>query len=227
MPFFFLISGYNYRYKENETYKSRIKKRSALITEMIKFSVIMLVLVILIDIYQGKANEIVNSIKSFFGLWISDPLSGIIGIPTIGTFLGNNRIFEPYWFILYLFTSNIVFFAVVNHALKNKKNFIIINIILISISTVFNIFNIKLPWGFHNAFAIASIMLMGALFGKYELFNFPLDKNDKKHWILLVVSFVIVFTLGALFPRAGQISGSGQMNKILGPIEVVYTVFIV
>lgn len=225
MTFFFFISGYYYRPGNKLSYGEKIKKRAKqILIPLLVYSLGVLIVVGAIGLFSTGVTGLIDIIKAYIGMWVTDPIASLIKLPTIGTFVGNQRAFEPYWFLLHMFSAYVVYYAVVEYAFKNAKNFISANVLLVTITTILYQFNIVLPWGFHNAFAIASIMMLGTLFGKHKMLS-PSPENGNKWYVInVVVSFLFVFILGLLFPRAGHISGSGQMAKVLGPIEVPYTV---
>ncbi len=86
-----------------------------------------------------------------------------------------------------------------------------------------DVFGIVLPWGAHVAPVLAAVLLMGAGFGTAKIYDSA--RHDKWEILNTIVAFAVMFTLGLRFPRAGQISGSGMVTRVLGPVEVAYTVF--
>ena len=226
IPFFFFISGYNYKEPESlpDTFKGkaglywqRVKKRLRQILVPLLFCS-----VILLGIGAGYvALPFVNTdqtsldmVKAFAGFWISEPISSAVGLHTIGTFAGIERLYEPNWFILHMTLAYVIFYAVVDWALSNKKRYISVMFALIAVSCIFNFFHLKMPWGFENSAAYAAIMLMGCGVKHKKLFSE--ERYSKKYWpwINCGVCFLICLGLGFLWPRAGQISGSGQITKI-------------
>ncbi len=225
IPFFFFISGYNYKEPESlpDTFKGkaglywqRVKKRLRQILVPLLFCSL-----ILLGIGAGYSflthDPVVSPLdmtKAFAGFWISEPISSAVGLPTIGTFEGIERLYEPNWFILHMTLAYVIFYAVVDWALSNKKRYISVMFGLIAVSCIFNFFHLKMPWGFENAAAYAAIMLMGCGVKHKNLFSE--ERYSKKYWpwINCAACFLICVALGFLWPRAGQISGSGQITKI-------------
>lgn len=226
IPFFFFISGYNYKEPESipETFKGkaalywqRVKKRLRQILVPLLFCSL-----ILLGIGAGYAALPLNKsdvtsldmVKAFAGFWISEPISSAVGWHTIGTFNGIERLFEPNWFILHMTLAYVVFYAVVDWALSNKKRYISVMFALIAVSCIFNFFQLKMFWGFENSAAYAAIMLMGCGVKHKNLFSE--ERYSKKYWpwINCAACFLICLALGFLWPRAGQISGSGQITKV-------------
>ena len=243
IPFFFFISGYNYKEPESlpETFKGkaglywqRVKKRLRQILVPLLFCSL-----ILLGIGAGyaalpsnKSNVTsLDMVKAFGGFWISEPISSAVGWHTIGSFDGIERLYEPNWFILHMTLAYVIFYAVVDWALSNKKRYISVMFGLIAISCLFNFFHLKMPWGFENSAAYAAIMLMGCGVKHKKLFSE--ERYTKKFWpwVNAAVCLVICVVLGFLWPRAGQISGSGQMTKIFdkiapqfGILEIPFTI---
>ena len=232
IPFFFFISGFNYKKpsqaptnrKEWFTlYGKRVRKRLRQILVPLLFCSTILLGISFVIVAITKNPEVpvtyLDMLKSFGGFWISEPLSSkVLNWPTIGTYIGNERLFEPNWFILHMVLAYVVFYAVVDWALSNKKRYASVLFALVTASCLLNWlcfkFSFKLPWGLENAAAYASIMLMGCGVKKKNLFSE--ERYTKKYWpwINCVCCFAICIALGFLWPRAGQISGSGQICKV-------------
>ncbi len=241
IPFFFFISGYNNHINTEipETFKGkcslynqRIRKRARqiLIPLLVCLS-IMLVLscaYAVITSFKNGGTAIGDAalllVKSFGGFWLSEPLSSIVGLPTIGTYEGIARAFEPSWFVLHMFTAYLVYYLVVDRSMKNDRNLVYTIIVLVAITMALNFLNLKLPWGLENAGGYASIMLLGTLFKKKGWFIVETYKHKRNIWINGLIAMIVCVGLGILFPRAGQISGSGNMTKILGIVEIPFTV---
>lgn len=242
IPFFFFISGYNYKIPETlpDTFKGkallywqRVKKRLRQILVPLLFcSLVLLGIGCIFAIVLGQGSDgVLGMVKAFGGFWISEPISSAVGLPTIGTFEGIQRIYEPNWFILHMTLAYVIFYAVVDWALSNKKRYISVMFGLIAVSCVFNFFHLKLPWGFENSAAYAAIMLMGCGVKRKQLFSEEHYTKKWWPWVNCVVCLGICIALGFLWPRAGQISGSGQMTKIFdkiapqfGILEIPFTI---
>lgn len=221
MPFFFVMAGYNYR-KGKRTPGQNIKRRAKQILWPLFIISTLIAVLFGAGLFIIKGTSVgVDFLKSYVGLWLTEPISSLIGFPTIGTYVNSQRIFEPYWFLLYLFTASIIFFLVVDKALENKYFMIITLTILVAASMIMNFYSLNLPWGIHNAPIIAALMLMGSLLSKYKVLEKAVTKSykDVNFW----VCFVLVVLSGVIAPRAGQITGSGQVTLILGTPEVLFT----
>jgi len=242
IPFFFFISGYNYKNPDviPPTFKGkallywqRVKKRLRQILVPLLFCSVILLGFGVGYAYLTKQPDgtALGMVKAFGGFWISEPISSAIGFPTIGTYEGIQRLFEPNWFILHMTLAYVVFYAVVDWALSNKKRYISVMFALVAVSCIFNYFHLKMLWGFENSAAYAAIMLMGCGVKRKKLFSEERYSHKYWPWINCAVCFLICIALGFLWPRAGQISGSGQITKIFdkiasqfGILEIPFTI---
>ncbi len=223
LPVFFFLSGYNYK-PNNLTYSQNLKKRAKqLFIPLLKYSLSVLALMVIGLLVLGKKSEIISIFKSYIGMWLTDPIATRLGFPTIGTYTGIQRVFEPYWFILYMFAAYVIFYAVIKYAYASVPGYLSIMYACVMGSTILNRFGIVLPWGLHNAPVYASIMMSGSIFKKYDLFNSGVSK--KWSVVNFIVAAVLTIFFGLVNSRAGQLSGSGLTTKILGDGEVVYTIF--
>lgn len=220
MPFFVFIAGYNYRNK-GETYTQSVKKR---VLQLIpQFFILATALWIIMGIYMMVRGEISleNVLKSYVAFWIGDPLAADLGLDASRTFIAQGL--GPTWFIKYLITGSLVFYAVVDYALENQKRLWAVIIGLLSVSAVLSALKVELIWGIHDAPAVAAIMLLGAFFGKKRLLHG--EEAAGKRWLICLVVYGISFALGVLFPRVGMFS-SGRIDMVLGPVEVYITEYI-
>ena len=246
IPFFFFISGFNYkkpdvlpinRKERINLYLKRVKKRCRQILVPLAFcSLILLGIGCLMALVSKGSDPVItplDMVKAFAGFWISEPLSSkVFNFPSFAanpsTYVGIERLFEPNWFILHMVLAYIIFYAVVDWALSNKKSYASVLFALIVVSCGLNWlcfkFNFKLPWGLENAAAYASIMLMGCGVKKKKLFEE--SRYTKKYWpwVNCVCCLAICVGLGFLWPRAGQISGSGQICKVFYSISPEFAI---
>lgn len=223
MPFFFFISGYNYR-PGRGTYGQLVKKRAKLIlkTAFIFSLVISVGFTIGVLIARGTENCL-QMVKAFLGFWISEPIASKLGLHSVGSFVGMERVFEPNWFLIYMFSAYVVFLAVADYALKSSKRFFSVSALLVIVSSAFDYFGILLPWGFHDAPAIAALMLAGSMAYQHNLFTEPAP-TSKWNIINSLVAAAITIVFGLAFPRACQITGSGKMASVIGTMEIPLTV---
>ncbi len=223
MPFFFFVSGLNYHPGKGSYMEIMRKRAKQLLLPLVKYTVAILIILTIAYYFIEGIESSVSLLKAFVGLWLTNPVAGWLGLPSIGSFTGIQRVFEPYWFILYMFTAFAIFYAVADYALRDLKRFVSVVCGLMLVGILLDVFRIVLPWGIHVAPVLAAVLLMGAGFGTAKIYDSA--RHDKWETLNTVIAFAVMLSLGLCFPRAGQISGSGMVTKILGPAEVIYTVF--
>ncbi|MCR5491752.1 MAG: acyltransferase family protein [Bacilli bacterium] len=215
MSLFFFLSGYNY--KPGRTYKENIIKRVKQV--LIPFLIYMGIIVVAFTLYytlSGQytfAEAMQSYARSFLGIGFSNQI-GLVA-PSLDIY----RSTMVCWFIIMLFMASLIFYAVVDIALKDAKRFISINAGLVVITMIFGFFNFSLPLYISDAPLIASIMLFGALFKKHDLFHL------KSPWwtvINSVVAYGIYILMALNFKGAGYIMG-GRLIRDYGAPEALIT----
>lgn len=215
MPFYFFMAGYNHR-PYRYTYKEIIRKRIRQIG--IPFFTYSLSITVISGAYymiaEGYSFKMV--LDSYLTLLLTRPFAASIGIrQTTGPY---NCIMVG-WFIIMLFMSSLIFYAVVDFALSKPGRFISVFTGLMIVTMVFAHFDIVLPLHVCEAPAVAAIMLTGALFGRKELLAAKL-----KRWIIVInslVAYAIFIVLALMFREAGFISGGNMWNSSLKEWAVV------
>lgn len=221
MPFFLFMSGFNYKNKGLSPIEN-IKKRSMQILKpFLKYTFIIAVIMSIHFVLNGEAT-ISECIISYLGFLISR-----YGTPYLGWDLPKTlfqRVFGPLWFIQFLFFGSILFYLFVDKALENKKNFLITIFGLATASVIMAAINLILPWGIHDAPAIAAIMIMGAYCNQdNRLFKEP----SKKKWTY-INCFVCLATIG-IIELTGNTAGyfpAGDISGTFGPLEVYVTMLV-
>lgn len=220
MPFFVFMAGYNYRDK-GESYGTSLKKR---VWQLVpQFFMLATALWVIMGAYMMIRGEIslANVLKSYVAFWIGDPLAAQLGLDASRTFVAQGL--GPTWFIKYLITASIIFYAVVKYALSNTKNLFIVIFGLLSISAILSALKVELIWGIHDSPAVAAIMVTGAYFGSKRLLNG--EESSRIRWINCAIVYVVYYALGIIFPRIGMFS-SGRIDMVAGPVEVFVTEFV-
>lgn len=222
MPFFFFIAGYNYR-PGKYTFKENVIKRTKQILP--PFIIYLTVILFLAGIYYVSTGQ--YTAQDIFMLYLrvllSRPLFQLLGLTVPSGIIYTVMIF---WFVQAFYVGSIVFFAVADWCLKDKKHFIIGLICLIAISMVFAHFDFKLPFFLSEAPAIAAMMLVGAFFGKHRL----LHGDGNKKWIIInsIISYAAYIVLAAMFKGEGLLLGGNLWTDKLKewgvPLTVLFSV---
>lgn len=215
LVFFFFVCGVNYTDK-GLSYIQNIKKRMMQI--LLPLFICATFVMIVMGAYFLIRNEasIQDLIRSAEIFWMSKWGAQMLGWDTTPIFY--QRILGPCWFILFLVTASIVFYAFVNIALKSIKTLIPTLILLCGISAILIHFGIVLPWGMQNATAIAGLMILGAYLQKYNFISDSI-KVDVKRIILSILLLSIFVTIQMFFQQAGLLT-AGELGNVLGGWEV-------
>ena len=217
MIFFFMISGFNYK-PGSEPYFKTIKKRFVqIIVPMFKYFVAIFVVM---GIYLSVRGEIKPSEIAFSAadVWVNnlnDSFFGLHHTPLSGLMI-------PAWFLKYMMTGFIIYYAVVSWAMSKMSRFYSVCTCLALAAGIFAYFNITLPWGLHTAPAVACFMLIGAMLGRSGVFS---DEGQTPKWraINAVISFAITFTLAYIYNNAG-VMGGGDLTGRYGAPEILLAI---
>ena len=221
MGLFFFLSGFNY--KPGRTYKENVIKR---IKQMVIPFVIYISIVSFISgLYLILTNQatFLQILETFCYDMLGSQFSTQIGLTTACILFHRNIMIG--WFIIMLITASFIFYAVVDLCLKNMYSFISINILLLSITILLGYLNFSLPFYLREATTIASIMLFGALFKKYKVFQ-----STNKMWIIInsIIAYGLYIGMALIFRGGGFIMGGKLLNSF-GPLEglitLVYAIF--
>lgn len=219
MGTFMLLSAYFY--KPGKGYFQNVKKRfKQIVVPLILYSAIALIVYYLFLLARGTAPEFIELPKAYGGTLIDfyafkpivdtgNPAGQIQNVlyPVVG----------PYWFLLRIFISELIFFAVADWALKSIKRLIPVIIVLLSITCALNLLlPVHLIFQLENCFAIAGLMLAGAYAKQRNVVDY-IENNYKsvKYWI---VAAIVLAAYLALFPLKafGVKLVDGEFGPILG-----------
>ncbi|MCR5079060.1 MAG: acyltransferase family protein [Bacilli bacterium] len=215
MSSFFLLAGYNY--KPGRTYKENIVKRIKQI--LIPFAIYVCIIVIGFTLYFTLSGQVsfADAMETYGYSLLGSKFATQAGMA--------NKFMEIYrstmvsWFIIMLFNASFLFYAVVDWALKDIKNFLSVNAGLIIFTMVFGFLDFSLPLYLAEAPAIASIMLFGAMFKKYNVFELG---GLKYRIINCIVAYALYIGMALSFKGAGYIMG-GKLMRDYGAWEVLIT----
>jgi len=218
MPFFFIMSGYNYK-PGVLSYGASIRKRAKqLLIPLFNYTVAIWVLLGTYLCLRGET-DVLTLLKSYVAYWLTDPLAGWIGLDASRTLVA--QAVGPTWFVKCLMVAYLIFSAVAPYALKKPTSMISVILGLFGLSFIITSFVDDLPWDAEVAPAAAGLMLVGTLMKKYQLFE---NRETKTVWTVIntLVAVAILVYLQVEVPGVGMISG-GRITYKMGAVEVFVT----
>lgn len=156
MPLFFFLAGMSmvYSYKEDTSFKEyTIKKIKNILVPYFIFSIISFIYWALIE-RKIRGQIDISIISNFLNIFIAK---------------ASSQLYSPnvvMWFLPCMFTTDIMFFALMR--LKHKKTIIGINLV---IGYFLSINKIILPWSIETALIALSFMYFGYIIKKEEIVN--------------------------------------------------------
>ena len=238
LPFFFFIAGYNY-HASQYSYWQIVKRRfKQIIVPFLIYSIVITVLAgsyFLIVQAMVSADDLPNTfinpithekdiysvseiIRTYLRMFLTRPTATPLGITSNGSLYSCIMMF---WFIQMLFVGTLVFHAVVDRALQSVYSCVSIVVGLLGTTMVLAHFGIHLPFYLGEAPAIAAIMIMGAVFGRFNL----LGLHAKKSVIVVngIAAYGIFLMLAWLFQGSGFIMGGTLCDDTLMEWSVLLT----
>lgn len=183
MPLFFFVSGYVY--KPGRGIKNNIiRKLKQLLIPYAGFTLLLYAEHILLAILKHELTWDNIFMPLIGALYSRAALYADMRQDNIYFFTLSNG---PMWFITGMAVSCVIFYCLVDKFLENRKNMLIITVVLIAVTVVFTYCPVLLPWSIDTAFACALFMLYGALLGKNKFFG---DGNKVNIWYLILVTLV-------------------------------------
>ena len=223
MPFYFIMSGYNY--KPGVPYGVSVRKRAKqLLIPLFNFSVAIWVLLGAYLCLRGETDAL-TLFKSYIAYWLTDPLAGWVGLDASRTLVAQSV--GPTWFIKCLMLAFLIFTALAPYALKKASSMfsVIVGLFGLSYIVVYCVDKLpgidNLPWNADAAPAAAGLMLMGVVMRKYKLFDWQFT-DKKKSIINSLIALGILIYLQVEIPGVGMFS-SGRIAYKMGPVEVFVT----
>ena len=218
MPFFFLISGYNFK-PGTLTYRESVRKRvKQLLVPLFNYTIVIWIILGAYLCLRGETDAW-TLFKSYIAYWLTDPLAGWIGLDASRTLVA--QAVGPTWFIKCLMVSYLIFAAVAPASLKKHGTMFSAIVGLVFLSYIITVFVDNLPWDAEIAPAAAAMMLIGFLMRKRDLFG-ERHSNTKWNIINTLVALALLTYLQVKVPGVGMISG-GRINFQMGAIEVFIT----
>ena len=238
LPFFFFIAGYNYHVSQY-SYRQIVWRRfKQLIVPFLIYSSVITVLAgsyFLIVQATTSVNDLPNTfinpithekdiysvseiIMTYLRMLLTRPIAASLGITSNGSLYSCIMMF---WFVQMLFVGTLVFYAVVDRALQSIYNCVSIVVGLLGATMLLAHFGIHLPFYLGEAPAVAAIMIMGAVFGRFNLLGF----HAKKSVIVVngIVAYGIFLVLAWFFQGSGFIMGGTLWDDTLREWSVLLT----
>lgn len=220
LPLFFALSGYTYCAGRRTPLQNIIHRFQNLLLPSIISCCILLVLG---GFYFSKT--------AFFGwrAWIRDavhtflrPELGVKVIDDAGGVLFHN--ISPVWFVWTLWWASILFYFVVDFALKNAVRFGIVTVGLMTVGTAVYVFVPPTPWSISLAPVYACMMLLGAYAGKTKVFQ-----KHKPHAAVAIIEAAVCLAVQALLFKkfgsdqiyAGQLGIAGAWDPVLCYLQLI------
>ena len=218
MPFFFMISGYNYK-PGTLSYRDSVRKRAKqLLVPLFNYTIVIWIILGAYLCLRGETGPW-TLFKSYIAYWLTDPLAGWVGLDASRTLVA--QAVGPTWFIQCLMVSYLIFAAVAPYAVQKHGTMFSAIVGLVFLSYIITLFVDNLPWDAEIAPAAAAMMLIGFLMRKRELFG-ERHSNTKWNTINALVAVAILVHLQMKVPGVGMISG-GRINFQMGAVEVFLT----
>ena len=238
LPFFFFIAGYNY-HASQYSYRQIVWRRFKQI--IVPFLIYSSVITILAGSYflivqatvsvDDLPNTFINPIThekdiysvseiimTYLRMLLTRPIAASLGITSNGSLYSCIMMF---WFVQMLFVGALIFYAVVDRALQSIYNCVSIIVGLLGATMLLAHFGIHLPFYLGEAPAVAAIMIMGAVFGQFNL----LGLHAKKSVIVVngIVAYGIFLVLAWFFQGSGFIMGGTLWDDTLREWSVLLT----
>ena len=225
LPFFFFIAGYNY-HASQYSYRQIVWRRfKQLIVPFLIYSSVITVLAgsyFLIVQAVVPVNDLPNTfinpltyekdiysvseiMMTYLRMLLTRPIAASLGITSNGSLYSCIMMF---WFVQMLFVGTLIFYAVVDRALQSIYNCVSIIVGLLGATMILAHFGVHLPFYLGEAPAVAAIMVMGAVFGRFNL------------WI---VAYGIFLVLAWFFQGSGFIMGGTLWDDTLREWSVLLT----
>ena len=218
MPFFFLISGYNYK-PGNLSYRDSVRKRARqLLVPLFNYTVVIWIILGTYLCLRGETDPW-TVFKSYIAYWLTDPLAGWVGLDASRTLVAQTV--GPTWFIKCLMVAYLIFAAVAPAVVKKHGTMFSAIVGLVFLTYIITLFVDDLPWDAEIAPAAAAMMLIGILMRKRDLFG---ERHSNTKWNIInsLVALAILVYLQVKATGVGMISG-GRINYQMGPVEVFIT----
>lgn len=215
MPFYMFMAGYNYHSNGLSPWENIKKRNGKILKSMIIYSLIIGVVMGAYFLIRKEAT-LFELIRSYGVFLISKWGAKLIGLNLPQVYY--QRLLGPCWFLQFLMVSNVFFYLFVDKATSSTRSLISYTILLSGISVILIEYGVVLPWGIQNAPAIASVMILGVWFKKYNLLSS--EGTNKK--LVLINCLICLLTIGLTqlnYNGAGYF-GAGAMGEVCGGAEI-------
>ncbi|MCQ2771285.1 MAG: acyltransferase family protein [Clostridia bacterium] len=227
MPFFFTLSGYYYTPGKKTKKENIIHRTKQLMIPYFQYSVGIWIITTVYNLIRNTYT-IGQSLYHYLTFLVSRNTLILLGLEPIKsdmTIVPNGIKFTtvvvPFWFIVMMMFSNIIFYLIADYALSNKKRLISILALLISTSYLINLgveaIGFGLPWNIQNVPMGTALMLIGAQYGKTKILA---KEAVSTKWTIIntLVAYAISAVIQLKYPGIG--SWAGGTFRTYGAIEV-------
>ena len=223
MGFFFLISGYNFHPGKRSTKESVWLRFKQLMLPLFRYTAFFVLISILFNLIFDFSSFPAIAKSAYFSVTGSAFEKTFLYTYILKDTLAPAFII-PSWFIVFMFVAYVLFFFIVDFAMKNKERLISVIIGLITISMIlFKLLNgVANPFGIMDVPLITSLLLIGCYLGNKTFLN---TETYGKKWTVInsVVSGVICFIVALCAPCVCLMPG-GRLGKTFGMAEIPLTV---
>lgn len=180
IPIFFVISGFCYH--GGDSYKTNIRKKAKrlLIPYFVYSSILLVIYIFMGRNMQETKFSIFGILYSRFCLYDMSTYSDNIFLFTIAN--------GAMWYLTAFFVTCLVFYAIADFVLKNKRNMTIVVILLTVFTMALAELPVLLPWSVD----IAGVSTIFMIIGK-SLADLGVYEKDTQAWKILVILIIYIF----------------------------------
>lgn len=212
MSLFFLVSGYTW--KPGKSPWQMIKKRVPML--LIAFFLCTVVITLLFyGVLAAKGLTEEESLGTSIGWLLAG--KGLVEMIRPGVYEETLLMLpaEILWFLRQMAVASVIYYLLVNIAMKNTACFLLITGALFGVSALLSGFCPQLPWDFQASPALAGCMMLGAWCGQKRLIQ---RLREKLFHPVVIASAVILLALTVLisiwFP-SGEGLGRGYFSSVI------------
>ena len=193
MQLFFIVSGYTY--KQGRTISNNMKKRfSSIIIPYCLYNFFLLVMRICIEAFENKLN-LLRYVKIILGSAYSRYCLYPLGVESNHLFLQNYN--SPMWFLTALISSSIIYYLIVDYALRSKSKTMLSMLILTGLSIALSRLPILLPWSIDCAPMGALFMICGTMLKNNSFF----EKRFDIKYLTVLISSISLYVILCLYNK--------------------------
>lgn len=234
MMMFFVASGYVYK-ASDLGYGERIVRRfKRIMIPYIVYNILLLAYYLLKETVSGDLN-LEDSLMAVLGVVYSRNHLYVDAAENVFFFRMLN---DPVWFLTAMMSASVIFYAVVDICLKDRRAAVAIIIGLMVLTVAMSCLPILLPWSIDSAPLFAVGMIIGAMLGRIGLFEAGLSRAGLSETVLSdkegslssrIIEFLVYAVLFILSVALRYYNGSVNMSVrvygdrgIISPVLVLF-----